>query len=133
MVHQEAFAVGDEVILNPLPFAIVRYAAYLNQSFSISAVQQAEEGYVYDLKKGDVELQRVLGAHLQEPDIIVRARADCVKTMPLRDLLGSVHQFVVPLYQRKYCWTKAQWEGIWRDVTAKKAHSLGRIHSAYDV
>src|SRR4051812_22284064 len=34
----------------------------------------------------------------------------------LKSLLEGVKQFVAPAYQRRYTWTRPQWEALWRQV-----------------
>jgi len=58
-----------------------------------------------------------------------------IEHMSLRELLqsGAVHH--IPVFQRRYCWTKLQWVELWRDLTRMRDagaaeaanHSLGRV------
>jgi len=121
------FAEGDTVEMEPLPFAMYKYGSYFGMTFTVTAVLETEEGVAYDLRNTHGSLAGVLGVHVHEPNNIVRARAECVSTRPLGGLLRQAHQFVVPLYQRKYCWTEAQWRGFWEDVLRFKPHSLERV------
>eukprot|EP00927_Polykrikos_kofoidii_P044852 TRINITY_DN38729_c0_g2_i1.p1 TRINITY_DN38729_c0_g2~~TRINITY_DN38729_c0_g2_i1.p1 ORF type:complete len:494 (-),score=89.92 TRINITY_DN38729_c0_g2_i1:23-1504(-) len=125
------FPVGSKVILQPLPFTLIRYGAYGGQEFDVKAAKEVPEddggGFTFDLIRGSTELADVNGVHLCEPAVIVRARAECVNAMSIGAFLRSVDRFVVPFFQRKYCWAERQWEGLWNDVVAMKSHPLGRI------
>ena len=52
---------------------------------------------------------------------------------PLLPLLEGVKQYVVPLFQRKYNWTRKDWETLWQDLielyesTDNREHFLGAI------
>lgn len=46
----------------------------------------------------------------------------------LRDLLEGTKQYVVPLFQRPYSWTKKQWRTLWEDVREKSRHEDARPH-----
>lgn len=129
MAGSSAFALDAEVILDPLPFAVIQYVAFLGQTFSVAASVETSSGLVYDLRKGkgDVTLTAVPAQHLKDANSIVRARAECVSSRPLGKMLRSVRQYVVPLYQRKYTWVAAQWAGLWSDIAAMTPHDLGRV------
>ncbi|XP_059079579.1 uncharacterized protein LOC131877800 [Tigriopus californicus] len=48
------------------------------------------------------------------------------------DLLGQSHRLVIPLFQRRYCWSYAQITGWWRDTCAGTRDHLG-IHNSGNV
>mmetsp|Transcript_33090 Transcript_33090/g.77422 ORF Transcript_33090/g.77422 Transcript_33090/m.77422 type:complete len:468 (+) Transcript_33090:67-1470(+) len=64
---------------------------------------------------------------------ICTAKADDVGKVNIRHLLSR--QLKVPIFQRRYCWSKDQWNTLFDDVEAminngKEKHSLGRITCA---
>jgi len=46
----------------------------------------------------------------------------------LRDLLEGTKQYVVPLFQRPYSWSKKQWKTLWEDVREKSRREDSRPH-----
>lgn len=57
----------------------------------------------------------------------------CRKTFQdLFDLLGESHRLVIPLFQRRYCWSYAQITGWWRDTCTGTRDHLG-IHNSGNV
>ena len=51
---------------------------------------------------------------------------------PLIEFLRDKQQFVIPIYQRKYSWTKTQCLRLWEDIKEisnndKKHHFIGSI------
>ncbi|KAL3920214.1 MAG: hypothetical protein SGILL_003374 [Bacillariaceae sp.] len=82
--------------------------------------------------------QKVAGAN---SITICNASSNKVGRMPLRELLQS-DKFCVPIFQRRYCWTEAQWQTLLDDAVAtispnassdattryaQGLHSLGRL------
>lgn len=51
----------------------------------------------------------------------------------LQHVIEGTKQYVVPLFQRPYCWDKAQWEILWndliemQDVVTTRSHFIGSI------
>lgn len=50
----------------------------------------------------------------------------------LRELLhptSNEEAYSIPIFQRRYCWNKNQWDTLWHDVLKRKSlkHSLGRL------
>ncbi len=50
----------------------------------------------------------------------------------LRELLhptSNGEAYSIPIFQRRYCWNKTQWDTLWHDVLKRKSlkHSLGRL------
>lgn len=44
----------------------------------------------------------------------------------LRQLIEGTKQYVVPLFQRPYSWSKKQWKTLWDDIQDKARHADGR-------
>ncbi len=51
----------------------------------------------------------------------------------LLDIVGGTKQYIVPLFQRPYCWEKKQWDTLWEDLLdliegeQPRTHFLGSI------
>eukprot|EP00751_Fragilariopsis_kerguelensis_P019404 CAMPEP_0170856342 /NCGR_PEP_ID=MMETSP0734-20130129/14534_1 /TAXON_ID=186038 /ORGANISM="Fragilariopsis kerguelensis, Strain L26-C5" /LENGTH=455 /DNA_ID=CAMNT_0011228159 /DNA_START=75 /DNA_END=1439 /DNA_ORIENTATION=- len=49
----------------------------------------------------------------------------------LRDLFDKSGEeaYIVPIFQRRYCWNQTQWDTLWHDVLKRRSlkHSLGRL------
>lgn len=58
------------------------------------------------------------------------------KETRIKDLLEGTKQFIVPLFQRSYCWEKKQWETFYDDITdlveknQNSSHFIGSIVTA---
>jgi hypothetical protein len=57
-----------------------------------------------------------------------------IENMCLEELLQSCPTHRIPVFQRRYCWTRLQWMDLWRDLTRMRGagpdvpnHSLGRL------
>ena len=53
----------------------------------------------------------------------------------LHEFLYSGYQYVIPVFQRKYVWKKANWERLWEDLATLHAkgghvHFMGSVVSA---
>ena len=50
-----------------------------------------------------------------------------------QQIIEGTKQYIVPLFQRPYCWDKAQWETLWndliemQDVERPRSHFIGSI------
>lgn len=55
------------------------------------------------------------------------------KETKVKDLIEGVKQYIVPLFQRSYCWQKEQWKNFYQDIfdlinnETKKTHFIGSI------
>jgi hypothetical protein len=70
---------------------------------------------------------------LANPDLICTAKADAVRVVSVECLLQL--QLRIPMFQRRYCWSRDQWRTLLGDATKvakgnKPSHALGRITCA---
>lgn len=50
------------------------------------------------------------------------------KETKLVEILEGTKQFVVPLFQRSYSWTKKEWDILWNDITDLYEMDIPRVH-----
>ena len=50
------------------------------------------------------------------------------KETKLVEILECTKQFVVPLFQRSYSWTKKEWDILWNDITDLYEMDVPRVH-----
>ena len=50
------------------------------------------------------------------------------KEKKLVEILEGTKQFVVPLFQRSYSWTKKEWDILWNDITDLYEMDTPRVH-----
>ena len=50
------------------------------------------------------------------------------KETKLVEILEGTKQFVVPLFQRSYSWTKKEWDILWNDITDLYEMDVPRVH-----
>src|SRR5262249_56860083 len=43
-------------------------------------------------------------------------------------VIEGTKQYIVPLFQRPYCWDKSQWETLWNDLVEMQDAARSRSH-----